>query len=222
MAKSLTDLELIHELEPIAEAGLNQHLAAAKNWNPHDYVPWSDGGDYGRNWDNGRALRGGQDRHGHQPAHRGQPAVLSPHDRGVLHHRRCVGGVGESVDRRGEPARHRIAGLSGRHQGGGSDCLGTSPNCAGDRRLQPWPARPAGDTAGLDAGRTGLRDVPGVGHPRLAPQHGQGVRRAHRRPTPQACRRRREPAHDLLSRPDRGGTGHRTGPGHGIHLAESW
>jgi acyl-[acyl-carrier-protein] desaturase len=42
MAKSLTDLELIHELEPVAEAGLNQHLAAAKNWNPHDYVPWSD------------------------------------------------------------------------------------------------------------------------------------------------------------------------------------
>jgi acyl-[acyl-carrier-protein] desaturase len=39
MAKSLTDLELIHALEPIAEAGLNQHLASAKNWNPHDYVP---------------------------------------------------------------------------------------------------------------------------------------------------------------------------------------
>jgi acyl-[acyl-carrier-protein] desaturase len=43
MAKSLTDLELIHELEPIVEAGLNQHLASTRNWNPHDYVPWSDG-----------------------------------------------------------------------------------------------------------------------------------------------------------------------------------
>jgi acyl-[acyl-carrier protein] desaturase len=55
MAKSLTDLELIHELEPIAEAGLNQHLASTRNWNPHDYVPWSDGGDYaplgGPDWD---------------------------------------------------------------------------------------------------------------------------------------------------------------------------
>jgi acyl-[acyl-carrier-protein] desaturase len=54
MAKTLTDLELIHALEPIAEAGLNQHLAAAKNWHPHDYVPWSDGSDYsqlgGRGW----------------------------------------------------------------------------------------------------------------------------------------------------------------------------
>jgi len=47
MPKTLTDLELIRELEPVAEAGMNQHLAATRNWNPHDYVPWSDGSDYG-------------------------------------------------------------------------------------------------------------------------------------------------------------------------------
>jgi acyl-[acyl-carrier-protein] desaturase len=55
MAKPLTDLELIRELEPVAAAGLNQHLAATKNWHPHDYVPWSEGGNYaalgGRDWD---------------------------------------------------------------------------------------------------------------------------------------------------------------------------
>jgi acyl-[acyl-carrier-protein] desaturase len=55
MAKHLTDLELIRELEPIAAAGLNQHLAATKNWHPHDYVPWSSGSSYaelgGRDWD---------------------------------------------------------------------------------------------------------------------------------------------------------------------------
>jgi acyl-[acyl-carrier-protein] desaturase len=55
MAKSLTDLELIHELEPIAEAGLNQHLASTRNWNPHDYVPWAVGGNFaslgGQEWD---------------------------------------------------------------------------------------------------------------------------------------------------------------------------
>jgi acyl-[acyl-carrier-protein] desaturase len=55
MAKSLTDLELIHDLEPMAEAGLNQHLASTRNWNPHDYVPWSDGSNYaslgGQEWD---------------------------------------------------------------------------------------------------------------------------------------------------------------------------
>ena len=53
--KALTDLQLIHELEPLAEAGLNQHLAATKNWNPHDYVPWADGSNFaalaGRDWD---------------------------------------------------------------------------------------------------------------------------------------------------------------------------
>ena len=53
--KALTDLQLIHELEPLAEAGLNQHLATAKNWNPHDYVPWSAGSNFaalaGRDWD---------------------------------------------------------------------------------------------------------------------------------------------------------------------------
>ena len=48
MARELTELELIGELEPVAEAGLNQHLATTKNWNPHDYVPWSVGTDYGR------------------------------------------------------------------------------------------------------------------------------------------------------------------------------
>jgi acyl-[acyl-carrier-protein] desaturase len=45
----------LKELAPVAEAGLNLHLAAAKNWNPHDYVPWSDGRDFG--------TAGGQDWH---------------------------------------------------------------------------------------------------------------------------------------------------------------
>jgi len=39
--KYLTDPQLIRELEPVVEAGLNQHYAATKNWSPHDYVPWS-------------------------------------------------------------------------------------------------------------------------------------------------------------------------------------
>ena len=34
---------------------MNQHLATCTTWNPHDYVPWSDGGDYaatgGRDWE---------------------------------------------------------------------------------------------------------------------------------------------------------------------------
>ncbi|GLP80831.1 acyl-ACP desaturase [Mycobacterium antarcticum] len=55
MARLLTDPELIRELEPVVEAGLNQHFATTRNWSPHDYVPWSDGSDYaalgGRDWD---------------------------------------------------------------------------------------------------------------------------------------------------------------------------
>ena len=44
---------LLTELEPVVEANLNRHLAMAKPWNPHDYVPWSRGRDF--------ALLGGQD-----------------------------------------------------------------------------------------------------------------------------------------------------------------
>ncbi|KAA0112256.1 acyl-ACP desaturase [Mycolicibacterium sp. P1-5] len=46
MAPPLTDPQLIRELEPVVEAGLNQHFAATKDWSPHDYVPWSDGSNY--------------------------------------------------------------------------------------------------------------------------------------------------------------------------------
>ena len=55
MSEGLTDLQLLHELEPVVEANLNRHLSMAKNWNPHDYIPWSDGKNYyalgGADWD---------------------------------------------------------------------------------------------------------------------------------------------------------------------------
>ncbi|MFI5933823.1 acyl-ACP desaturase [Actinoplanes sp. NPDC051494] len=34
---------LLIELEPVVEANLNRHLSLAKEWFPHEYVPWSDG-----------------------------------------------------------------------------------------------------------------------------------------------------------------------------------
>ncbi|MEV2219804.1 acyl-ACP desaturase [Nocardia vinacea] len=46
MTRTLTQLELLTELEPVAEQNLNRHLSMAKNWHPHDYVPW----DQGRNF----------------------------------------------------------------------------------------------------------------------------------------------------------------------------
>ncbi len=55
MAHDLTDLQLLHELEPVVETNINRHLSMRKDWNPHDYIPWSDGKNYyalgGKDWD---------------------------------------------------------------------------------------------------------------------------------------------------------------------------
>ncbi len=55
MAQDLTDLQLLHELEPVVEQNINRHLRMRKDWNPHDYIPWSDGKNYyalgGTDWD---------------------------------------------------------------------------------------------------------------------------------------------------------------------------
>ncbi|MFB7636556.1 acyl-ACP desaturase [Streptomyces sp. NPDC056149] len=42
-----TDARLLYALEEVVEKELNRHLAIAKEWMPHEYVPWSDG----RNFD---------------------------------------------------------------------------------------------------------------------------------------------------------------------------
>lgn len=55
MARELTQLELLRELEPVAEENVNRHLSIAKNWHPHDYVPWDEGSNFaalgGVDWD---------------------------------------------------------------------------------------------------------------------------------------------------------------------------
>src|SRR3954469_11742429 len=43
----MTTTQLLLELEPVVETNLNRHLSMAKEWFPHEYVPWSDG----RNFD---------------------------------------------------------------------------------------------------------------------------------------------------------------------------
>ncbi len=43
MTKDLTQLQILKELEPVAEDNLNRHLSMAKEWHPHDYVPWDEG-----------------------------------------------------------------------------------------------------------------------------------------------------------------------------------
>jgi acyl-[acyl-carrier-protein] desaturase len=39
-------LDLLHELEPAAEAALERHLRLAKEWMPHEYVPWRQARDF--------------------------------------------------------------------------------------------------------------------------------------------------------------------------------
>ncbi len=45
-ARALTQLELLRELAPVAEDNVNRHLEQARDWNPHDYVPWDEGTNY--------------------------------------------------------------------------------------------------------------------------------------------------------------------------------
>ncbi|CAN5697165.1 acyl-ACP desaturase [soil metagenome] len=42
----MTTTQLLLELEPVVETNLNRHLSMAKEWFPHEYVPWTDGRNY--------------------------------------------------------------------------------------------------------------------------------------------------------------------------------
>ncbi|MGN6129271.1 MAG: acyl-ACP desaturase [Nocardioidaceae bacterium] len=44
---TMTQRQLLVELEQVVEENLNRHLSVAKEWFPHEFVPWSDG----RNFD---------------------------------------------------------------------------------------------------------------------------------------------------------------------------
>src|SRR5215211_8091904 len=49
----MRDADLLNELAPPAEALLERHLANAREWFPHELVPWSQGRDFapGEVWD---------------------------------------------------------------------------------------------------------------------------------------------------------------------------
>src|SRR6185503_2497184 len=108
--------DLLTELEPVAERLLNRHLGMAREWFPHDYVPYSLGRDYDK-----------------EPWTPDQPRItgvaqiafevnLLTEDNLPSYHReihRMFGRgdgqdqLGESLDRRGRPSRHRPARLPG-------------------------------------------------------------------------------------------------------------
>ena len=50
-----SDRRLLIDLEPVVEQELNRHMSTAREWFPHEYVPWSQGEDFagplgGREW----------------------------------------------------------------------------------------------------------------------------------------------------------------------------
>jgi len=45
-ATRLSEKALLTELEQVVESNLNRHLSVAKEWFPHEYVPWSQGTDF--------------------------------------------------------------------------------------------------------------------------------------------------------------------------------
>ncbi len=50
-----TDAQLLHALEEVVEKELNRHLKVAKDWMPHEYVPWSDGRNFPGFFEDGEA-----------------------------------------------------------------------------------------------------------------------------------------------------------------------
>jgi acyl-[acyl-carrier-protein] desaturase len=53
MSQISPDSAVLIELEPVVAENLNRHVKAAREWHPHDYVPWSEGRDF--------AFLGGED-----------------------------------------------------------------------------------------------------------------------------------------------------------------
>ncbi len=82
---TITDsTRLLLDLEPVVAENLDRHLEVAKDWMPHEYVPWSLGRDFADLGGRGLGPRavvvvaGGPDRARGQPPDRGQPAQLPP------------------------------------------------------------------------------------------------------------------------------------------------
>lgn len=54
-SKAWTDAQLLYALEEVVEKELNRHLKVAKDWMPHEYVPFSDGRNFTGIFEDGEA-----------------------------------------------------------------------------------------------------------------------------------------------------------------------
>jgi acyl-[acyl-carrier-protein] desaturase len=54
MTQTSPESAILVELEPVVAQNLDRHLGLAKEWHPHDYIPWSEGQDFaflgGKDW----------------------------------------------------------------------------------------------------------------------------------------------------------------------------
>ena len=112
-----TDLDLLRELEPAAETGLERHLRLAKEWMPHEYVPWSQGRDFTElPWEPGQSPLS-------EVAQIAFEVNLLTEDNLPSYHREIAtvfgrdgaGHLGAPMDRRGGPALHLHARLPAGH-----------------------------------------------------------------------------------------------------------
>ena len=208
-------MDLLRELEPVVAENLDRHLGLAKEWHPHDYVPWSRGRDF--------AFLGGED-------WRPEDSALDPvaktamvvnlltEDNLPSYHREIAtrfgrdGAWGQWVGRwTAEEGRHGIA---------LRDYLVVT---RGVDPVELERARMAQMTTGYDSGdKTPLQALAYVSFQELATRvshrnTGKALGLPDRRAAAQPHRHRREPAHGLLPEPHGRGAGHRPRPGHGSH-----
>ncbi len=121
MTTTWSETDLLRELNPVVEGELNRHLKVAKEWFPHEYIPWSEG----RNFD---GLMGGdawspEDSPMSDVARSALVVNLLTEDNLPSYHHEIATIFGRDdawgawvapVDRRGGPPRHRHARLPAR------------------------------------------------------------------------------------------------------------
>ncbi|WP_443613670.1 acyl-ACP desaturase [Actinomadura madurae] len=126
---------LMLDLEPVVEKELNRHLSMAKEWFPHQYVPWSQGTDFdgplgGEAWSLEQSKLSLEARESlivNLLTEDNLPRLPSRH-RHRVRPRGRLGHLGQPVDGGGEPARHRPARLPDGDPRGRPDRAGARPH----------------------------------------------------------------------------------------------
>ena len=170
---ALETTQLLAALEPVVEENLNRHIDVAQEWMPHEYVPWSLGRDF-------KELGGDPwsvDQSQLSPIARTALEVnLLTEDNLPSYHREIDRAFGRE-SAWGEWV-NRWTAEEGRHAFCIRDYLlvtrGVDPDELERARMDTMDDR-LRLRRQVAAQRLRLRDVPGAGHPGVAPEHGQAT-----------------------------------------------